>query len=153
MEKKRIVVDTTAVISYFSSIFERGSQITPNGLSIIRDAFELDDKIVMIIPSIVFVEIFDKWFLGSREKDEEFRAKFFAEVMHPIQKSPNMEIREIDDEVIEQFLELYDENIGLEQRDRIILASAVVLNAYLITSDKKIISFQNKYKKLPGIII
>jgi predicted nucleic acid-binding protein len=152
VKKKRIVVDTTAIISYFSSIFGEQSQISPEGLSIIQDAFESDDRIIMIIPSIVFVEIFDKWFKGTQQKDEEFRAKFLAEVLHTIQRSPNMEVREIDDEVIEKFLELYDEDIGLEQRDRIILASAVVLNAYLITSDKKIILFQKRYSLIPEII-
>lgn len=149
MEKKRIVVDTTAVISYFSHVFEKGSQIEKEGISIINDAFTSDDKIIMIIPSIVFVEIFDKWFL---ERNEEFRDKFMAEVFLPIQNSNNIEIREIDDEVIEEFIKLYDKDIALEQHDKIVLASAIVLKADLITSDKKLISFNHKHKKLISII-
>lgn len=152
MEKKRIVVDTTAIISYFSSIFNRKTQLSRRALNIMRDAFEQEDKVIMIIPSVVFIEIFDKWFLGSTYADEEFRAKLLAEVIYPIYSVTNIEMREIDDEVVEEFLSLYDKDMKLEQHDRLILASAIVLDACLITSDGELISFQKKYSQPPSIV-
>ena len=58
--KKRFVIDTTALISYFDFVFERGSQITKEGLNFIGSAFETDDQTILIIPGVVFIEIFDK---------------------------------------------------------------------------------------------
>ena len=117
-----------------------------------RDTFEQEDKVIMIVPSVVFIEIFDKWFLGSTYADEEFRAKLLAEVIYPIQSATNIEMREIDDEVVEEFLSLYDKDTKLEQHDRLILASAIVLDACLITSDRELISFQKKYSQPPSIV-
>lgn len=148
--KNRFVVDTTAIISYFDSVFEQGSQITNKALQFIDDAFATEYKTILVIPGVVFVEIFDKWFRNTN--GEEFQAKFRLEVLSPILRSPNIEIREIDKEILEAFLTLQDQNINLENRDRLILASAVVLNAPLITSDNKLIRFVRKNKVIPYII-
>jgi len=146
MNKSRFVIDTTALISYYSDIFNQGSQISKKGLFVIDHAFKDKDSAIIIVPSIVFVEIFDKWFKGNKGLDEEFRARFTVDVFETIRQAPNFEIREIDAEVLEKFLSLEDLEINLENHDRIILASAIVLEAPLITSDSKIISFIRKYQ-------
>lgn len=148
--KERIVVDTTAIISYFDSVFRQNPQITREGLQYIDSAFESEYNTILIIPSVVFVEIFEKWF--RRSCGEEFHARFRSEVLNPILSAPNIEIREIDNEVWEAFLTLQDADINLENRDRIILASAVVLNAPLITSDRKVIQFVERNKVIPNTI-
>ncbi len=148
--KKRFIIDTTAIISYFDSVFEQGSQVTKEALRFINNAFETEYETILVIPGVVFVEIFDKWFRDAN--GEEFQAKFRAEVLEPILRAPNIEIREIDNEILEAFLTLQDQDINLENRDRLILASAVVLNTPLITSDRKLIRFVKKNKIIPYII-
>ena len=152
MNKLRFVVDTTALISYFSDLFKQGSQISKRALSIIENAFLEEDSAVIIIPSIVFVEIFDKWFRGTKIVDEEFRARFIVDVFGTIRQASNFEIREIDAEVLERFLSLEDLDINLENHDRIILASAIVLESPLITSDGKIISYIRKHRVASSFI-
>lgn len=141
-----------ALISYFSQLFNVPSQISPKGLSYIGKVFQSDSDYLMTIPSVVFVEIFDKWFRGVTPTDEEFRAKFISEIFKPIKSCPNIEIRELDMEVLEQFLHLDDPYINLENRDKIVLASAVVLESPLITSDGKIKEYVEKHKNIPAII-
>lgn len=148
----RFVIDTTALISYFCRVFEQPSQISKKGLLYLDKVFKGQDNYLMVIPSIVFVEIFDKWFRERNSSSEEFRAKFIAEVYKPIKANPNIEIREIDLEVLQNFLDLDDSIINLENRDRIILASAVTLNAPLITSDRKVQKYFTKYRIIPQII-
>ena len=103
----RAVIDTAGLISYFHLFFEQPSKITAHGLRFIQRAFQND--ILLSIPSVVFIEIFDKWIC-----DEEFKAKFYSEVFTPILQSPNIEIKPIDDEVLEQFLLCNDDTINLE---------------------------------------
>lgn len=152
MNKSRFVIDTTALISYFSDLFNQKSQISKKGLSIIEKAFLYEDSAVVVVPSVVFVEIFDKWFAGDKISDEEFRARFIIEVYEMIRQASNFEIREIDIEVLERFLSLDDSEINLENRDRIILASAIVLEARLITSDGKIINYIQKHWNSSAIV-
>lgn len=151
--KKRFVIDTTTLISYFAHIFNVPSQISSRGLSYISRVFQSDSEYLMTIPSIVFIEIFDKWFRGENTVGAEFRAKFISEIFNPIKVSPNVEIRELDFEVLENFLRLNDPDINLENRDKIVLASAVVLEAPLITSDSKIKKYVERYKNIPELIL
>ena len=72
-------------------------------------------------------------------KDEEFRAKVRAEVIYPVLRAPNIEIRELGEEVLQVFLSLHYYNVNLENRDKIIMSYAVMLEAKLITYDEKII--------------
>lgn len=148
----RFVIDTTTLISYFSRVFGQPSKISPQGLVYVDKVFRGHLNYAMIIPSIVFVEIFDKWFRERSNSSEEFRAKFLAEVYKPIKANPNIEIREMDIEVIENFLRLDDSLINLENRDKIILASAITLNVALITSDRKIKKYFAKHRIIPQII-
>lgn len=146
------VVDTMAVISYFSNVFGQDTRISKRGLSIIGQAFDFPDEVLLTVPGIVFVEIFDKWFRGGRDKDDEFRAKFRVEVLERIRNAPNIEIREVDVETIQKFLWLEDPNINLENSDRLILASAAVLQAPLITADPVLIDFVKKHGVVPEVI-
>ena len=148
----RFVIDTTTLISYFYQVFGQPSQISKKGLLYLEKVFQGQANYLMVIPSTVFVEIFDKWFRGNDNSSEEFRAKFLAEVYKPIKANPNIEIREIDIEVLHNFLDLHDSVINLENRDKIILASAITLNAPLITSDKKIKKYYSKYHPIPQLI-
>ncbi len=151
--KRRFVIDTVALISYFAHIFKEESKISKKALSYIDKALKYDENSYLItIPSVVFIEIFDKWFGGRTTADEEFRAKFISEVFNPIKSSDNIEIREIDMEVLQSYLYLKDENINLENRDKIVLAKAMILNSPLITSDTKIKLYNEKYKVIPEII-
>ena len=148
---KRFVVDTTALISYFSSVFNQGSRISDRAISLIDRAFQYE-AVILSIPGVVFVEIFDRWFRGNKSQDEEFRAKFKAEVLERIRRAPNIEIREIDAEVLGKFLLLEDPHINLENSDRLILASAVVLESPLITSDEEVIQYVRKHQVIPFIL-
>lgn len=147
MTKQQIVIDTTALISYFSSVFNENPRISPQSIALIHRAFQYTNEVLLSIPSIVFVEIFDKWF-----RDEEFQAKFNAEIYELIKQAPNIEIRPIDHEILERFITLEDPNINLENHDRIILASAAVLNWSLITSDPKLHQFVERHKVIPSIL-
>ena len=146
-EKTRVVIDTTALISYFCLVFNRDPKISQTAINLIRQAFQEESRVLLIIPSIVFVEIFDKWI-----RNEEVQVKIRSEVLEPIKQSPNIEIRPIDIEILENFINLTDDDIKLENHDRLILASAVALNAPLITSDKKIRKFVLKHHVIPQVI-
>jgi len=153
LQKKRFVIDTVALISYFAHIFNVTSKISQKGLSYIDMSFkDYNSKYLIIIPGVVFIEIFDKYFGGNSAANKEFRAKFISEVFNPIKLAPNIEIRELDIEILESFLDLRDENIKLENRDKIILATAVILKSPLITSDTMLKKYCEKYRVIPEII-
>lgn len=147
MIKQFVVMDTTALISYFSTIFKQQSQISEDAIKLIQHAFRSDSDVLLSIPSIVFVEIFDKWVV-----DDEFRAMFVSEVLELISQCPNIEIKSIDEEVLQMFISLSDSIVNLENHDKIILASAMTLQWPLITSDSKIVKYAKKYKVIPAII-
>jgi len=152
MNKHRYVLDSTALISCYPEIFDQPPKIAKKSASTIQQAIQYNEDVILIIPSIVFVEIYDKWFRGSRLQDEEFREKFKAEVYRPIQSAPNVEIRALDQEILEKFLTLDDPYINLENHDKIVFATASVLEADLITSDRKIKRYNNLYNVVPDVL-
>ena len=93
------VTDATSLISYFSNVFEKPSQISREALNLIDRALLNDPAIRLSVPSIVFVEIFEKWF-----KSEEFAAKIRSEVFEPINNASNIEIKPLEQEVLENLL-------------------------------------------------
>jgi PIN domain nuclease of toxin-antitoxin system len=141
------VVDTTSLISYFNNIFSGPAKISRDALKIIETAFKRDSDIKLSIPSIVFVEIFDKWF-----SNEEIAAAIRIEIMTLIAERPNIEIKPVEKEVLENFIKISDDFIKFDNHDKIILASSMMLQWPLITSDSKIIRYNNKYKVIPDII-
>ena len=93
------------------------------------EAFEECDsgKYIMIIPSIVLVETL---FLCENKRVE----LKFEEILSRIQMSSNYHIYPLDERVVAECM-----NINLsDPHDRIIVATAKLLNAKLITKDEKI---------------
>jgi len=142
------VSDTNALISYFNTVFEVEPILSKKATVIFDCAFATsNDNIKLSIPSIVFVEIFEKWFVS-----EEFVRKFYYEVYTPIIGSPNIEIKPIDQEVLENLIRIRGSLSKHEINDKLILASAMMLNCPLITVDQNIISFVKENDVLPSIV-
>ncbi|MDR0865671.1 MAG: PIN domain-containing protein [Candidatus Symbiothrix sp.] len=145
---ERYTIDTTAIISYFIKVFEGAeSQISPKSLDIIGRAFN-DPDIILYFPSIVFIEIFSKWF-----RDEEFAQKIKSEVFYPIRSQENFAIEPLDKEVLENFMKITDIEQGwnFDNHDKQVLATAMKYQAPLITSDKKIIRYNKRKHVIPNI--
>ncbi|HEY0764030.1 MAG TPA: hypothetical protein VGD61_16765 [Pyrinomonadaceae bacterium] len=88
----------------------------------------------LTIPSVVFVEVFEKW-LTTEEKLRQF----YYEAFVAVEDSPNIEVRAIEQEILEALVGVQLDNH--EIHDKIILASAIVVNGQLITSDSVISSY------------
>jgi hypothetical protein len=142
------VIDTNALISYFSSVFGEKQQLSKKAYSIIRHGIEVpSSNIRLSIPSVCFVEIFEKWLL-----DEEFAARFNYEVYIPIRQSPNIEIKPLEREVVENIL-LIDRSLESQDiHDKIVLASAMMLKCPLITTDSSIIDYVSRNNAIPGVL-
>jgi predicted nucleic acid-binding protein len=144
---QHFVVDTSALISCFPLIFKRKAQISNTAIRIIERALQNDLSIRLSIPSIVFVEIYEKWFT-----DEEISAKIRGEIYGYIIDRDNIEIKSIEKEVLEKFITLHDGKVKIDNHDKIILASAMTLNCPLITSDTKLIKYVRNHRVIPGVI-
>ncbi len=142
------VLDTTSLISHFKHVFSRPSAISQRAHGLIDVALRPGPQNVQLsIPAVVFLEVFDKWLV-----DDEFAEKFYYEVMIPILDSPNIEIKPIEREVLENMLTISAELENHEVHDKLILASAMMLQRPLITSDTKVVDFVNKYKVIPSVV-
>jgi len=144
----RFVVDTTSLISYFSGVFGESSQISQHALNLIDRAF-YEDSILLIFPSIVFVEIFKKWFVSEAKA-----AQIRFEVLERIKNRGNMEIKPLEREVLENFIKIQDiePKYNFDNHDKQILASAMMLQCPLITSDLRLIRYNKRKKVIPKII-
>lgn len=146
---QRYIIDTTALISFFSPIFEVPSKITEDACNIISTAFETNENILMI-PSIVFVEIFSKQF-----KSPEKAAAIRYEVFEKIRNCDNISIEPIDKELLSCFITITDieRNHNFDNHDKIIFATAMKYQAPLITSDQRLIRYNKRKKLIPEIIV
>lgn len=142
------VVDTCAVISYFSSIFEGDISISKETLELIDLAFHSND-IKLIFPSAVFIELFIKWF-----QDDESAAKIKTEVYDRIKGQENMQIRAFDREALENYFKIVniEADHNFDGHDKQIFASAMSMDCKLITSDERLIRYNKKQKMIPGIL-
>lgn len=141
------VTDTDSIVSYFHEVFDVRQILTKRALRIIEQAFmTYPSGIKLSIPSVVFIEIFNKWF-----RKEETARKIRYEFYELVQKSPNIEIKPIEQEVLENLILIEDELSSHDMHDKIILASAIMLNCPIITTDRKIISYLKKHKVIPYI--
>ena len=140
----RYVIDTNCLINYFHSLFNEEDKLSNITRSIITRAFNKSGDVILIIPSIVLIEIYYKWF-----KSEEFARKFYYEVYIQITNSPYIEIKPIEKEVLENLLVI---NIKHDIHDKIILASALMLECPIITYDRVIIKYVSKTGKIPATI-
>jgi predicted nucleic acid-binding protein len=142
------VADTDAIIRYFHKIFGVSGGLSNRAISLIRQALRADtSEVKLSIPSVVFVEIFEKWF-----RDEEFARKLQYEVFEEILKSPNVEVKPIEQEVLEKLLTIGGNLSSHEINDKIIIASAMTLNCPIITTDSKIIEYVRNYGGIPPVV-
>jgi PIN domain nuclease of toxin-antitoxin system len=154
MEKKLYVIDTNGLISFFSDVFKDAPEFKkPKPLSkrarktIQYAIFPSDGRVLLSVPSMVFIEIYEKWL-----RTEEFIRKFFFEVFTPLKESPNVEIRAIDQEVLENLLNVDGCLAKHDLHDKIVVASAITLECPIITFDCKIIEFVgNGERKIPKV--
>lgn len=143
----RYVVDTCALISYFKGIFEEDSSISEKSIGIIDSAF-YSHEIILIIPSTVFIEIYKKWFGNS-----EMKAKIISEIYLRIKSKENMQIQPIDKEILENFslITNIETAYNFDNHDKQILAAAMTMQCPLITSDKRLIRYNEKQHVIPQI--
>lgn len=146
--KQRYIIDTTALMSYFANIFEIESKVSKEALTIIDEAFE-NNKHILLIPSIVFIEIFSKQFISP-----ERASKIRYAVYEKIKSCKNISIESIDREVLECFIQITDieVNHNFDNHDKIIFATAIKHQVPLITSDLRLIRYNKKKKLIPNII-
>jgi len=144
--KDNYVLDTNSLISYFRDIFKVSSTISQQALNIIDDAFN-NSKYKIIIPSIVFIELFKKWY-----KDEEFLAKIRYDIFQFLRDKENIAILGIDREVLENLILLNNIQFNFDNHDKLILATAMVYQYSLISSDGRIAAYNNTNKVIPAII-
>lgn len=135
MDNHLVVVDTSALVSFFQEVFNQPRKLSTRAMRIIQDALDDYSSTRMSIPSIVFVELFEKW-----ARSEEKQAQIRALVFEYLAAAPNVEIRPLDREVIENLMVLRMTEPDLDNHDMIILASAKSLNATIITTDRKLIA-------------
>ena len=154
MEKTRYVIDTNGLVAFFTDVFEdkirvdESQMISKRVKNIIQEAvYSSESGVLLSVPSIVFVEIYKKWLRSS-----EFARRFFYEVFTPLKQSPNVEIRALDQEVLENLLAIDGCLAKHDLHDKIVVASAMTLECAIITVDRKIIKFVgNGEKKIPKV--
>ena len=128
------VFDTVGFINYHHDFFNEKSSLSANVIDDIEKCFSPDFiNYKLIIPSIVFVEIFDKQ-LGNDEK----AAKFKYEILSKYLYCDDVEIKALDKEVLEIYYGINDNVIQLETHDKIILSSTIQMKGKLISNDGKI---------------
>lgn len=153
MKKVRYVIDTNGIISFFSEIFrcspryDNSPSISQNTINIIKEALSPQEGAVLLsVPSVIFIEIYEKW-LSS----EEFKSKFWYEVFTPLKQSPNIEIRAIDQEILENLLSVGGTLKQHDLHDKIVVAAAITLECSIITTDTKIMKFvKNEQNIVPS---
>lgn len=79
-------------------------------------------------------------------------AKFHYEVFNQLSQSVNVEIKPLDQEVLENLLRIGGVLADHEIHDKIILASAMMLNCSIITTDAKIREYVDATHIIPSVI-
>ncbi|GAA6766478.1 hypothetical protein AAFH68_24200 [Flavobacterium sp. CGRL1] len=142
------VVDTCALISYFSEVFEANKSVSDESIQLIDLAFHTNE-IKLIFPSTVFIELFIKWF-----KNEEIAARIKSEVYGRIKDRENMQIRTFDRETLENYMKIknIEENHNFDGHDKQIFAVAMTMDCQLITSDERLMRYNKKQQLIQGIL-
>ena len=76
---------------------------------------------------------------------------FFYKVFDPLRKSANVEIRPTDREVLEKLLYIGGQLADHDLHDRLVLASAMALEAPLITTDEDVTAYCNEKHVIPEV--
>lgn len=142
------VCDTCAVIHFFGRFFRTECKLSNRALGIIEEALRpIQGGIRLSVPSTVFLEIYDKWL-----PDEEAVRQCYYEVYLRLRESPNVEIKPIEREVLENVLRMDGLMADHDMHDKIILASAMMLECPLITSDTVIRKYNARARVVPEIL-
>jgi predicted nucleic acid-binding protein len=142
------VIDTVSIICYFNEVFGVTQKLSNKAIRLVRWALITSPTYVKLsIPSVVFIEIYEKWCIS-----EEMTAKVRYEVFNAIKESPNIEVRPIDREVLEYLPNIRGNLANHDLNDKIIVASALALNCPLITTDSEIIKYAKSSQSIPGIV-
>jgi hypothetical protein len=155
MGKIRYVIDTNGIISFFSEVFKNqpkfdgAPQISKKTRNVIREAvYSPEGRVLLSVPAIIFIEIYEKWL-----RSEEFLRQFFYEIFVPLKQAPNVEIRAMDKEILENLITVDGCLKGHDLHDKIIVASAITLECPIITVDPIIIEFVgNGEGKIPKVL-
>ncbi len=140
------VIDTNSLISYFPNVFRRNNLLSKKALLLLDQIF-FYREFKLSIPSVVFVEIYEKWLIS-----EEQCRRFYYEVFRAITDLQNIEIKTIDQELMETVMDINGLLQEHDLHDKIILASAILLQCPLITTDGDIITFVENSHIIPRII-
>lgn len=97
----------------------------------------------LVVPSISLIEIFDKF--GTDEQDAR---RIYYECFCVLNQSSNVDIRELDWETMQHLIQLDSTLENHEIHDKIMVATAQVLDCCLVTNDSKIWEYANETNKL-----
>lgn len=144
---RRYVIDTCVLVNYFGAIFGEATSLSPKIRELLDMAFAGCSSILISIPAVVFVEVFDKWFASS-----DFASRFHYEIYAPLTALQNVEIRQIDREILEIMTTIATGADGVNDvHDRIVLASAMALACPLLTMDAEICTYVSRCDPVPGV--
>ena len=144
---RRYVIDTCCLINYFGDVFHERPKLSRYVRRLLDQAFSRSPEVILSIPAISFVEVFD-----THQRNEEFARRFHYEVYTRIEQCENIEIKPIDDEVLENLVKLRGCLAVHDLHDKLILACAMTLECPLITWDPAIVSLVNATPGLPGAL-
>ena len=135
------VLDTCAIISYFKNIFNDDKEISTeihNEISLALQNYRNQSSPVrLIIPSMAFIEIRDKWCIS-----DEIRERIRYEVFIPFAQSGNIHICPFEDNIVKRALYLDKFDYSFDNHDRYFIATAIEYACPLITSDTEIKKYQ-----------
>lgn len=141
------VIDTNVFINYFNVMFNENDRLSSDARRIIsRCLDETFPFYKLIIPSMVFVEVFDNML-----RTEELLMQFRYEVFNFLNVNPYVEIKPIEKEVLERFIEIDNYENNLENHDKIILSCAMQMNCPLFTFDEKVQTYVGSTGVIPAI--
>jgi len=144
---RHYVLDANALIAYFAEVLlssqncRETTDISPEAKQTIEQALVSETTDVRpTVPSVALVEVYKNCLT-----DEELVREFYYEVFVRLAQSPNVEIRALDREVLENLVTIGDNLLRHELHDKLIVATARILKATLITTDSAI----QRYAKNP----
>ena len=144
---RRYVIDTCVLMNYFTAVFGERPFLSTKVRELLDMAFAGCSSILISIPAIVFIEVFEKWF-----NSEEFARQFHYEVFAPLTALENVEIRPVDKEIMQAMLTVQTGDDGVsELHDRVVLASAIALRCPLLTRDTVITNYVSRNHPIPGV--
>lgn len=138
------VIDTHALIWYFQRAFRQPNKNSSfvNGL-LDHSLTNEFSPIRIVVPSISLIEIFEKF--CTCEQDAR---RVYYECFCVLNQSSNVDIRELDWETMQYLIRLDSVLESHEIHDKIIVATAQMLNCCLVTKDPKIWDYAGETKSL-----